>query len=265
MVNEFVFCPRLFYLEWVQGRFATSDDVEEGRWVHRVVDEPGGDLPDPEADLERFAGRTSRSFWLTSADLGVSAKIDIVEVGKDGTVVPVDYKKGSPDRRGRAWPSDEIQSILQALLLQEAGYRVQRAEIWYAETRRRVEISIDQTRLEQTRELMERLWQTAASDTMPPPLEDSPKCPRCSLVGLCLPDEINALRTRDRTPKRPRGVMAADPDSRPVYVMEQGAVVGVRGGRLETYKKDEKLASYRLIDVLQLCLYGNITVTPGDA
>jgi CRISPR-associated protein Cas1 len=261
MVNEFVYCPRLFYLEWVQGRFATSDDVEEGRWVHRVVDDPGGDLPDPEADLERFAGRTSRSFWLTSTDLGVSAKIDIVEVGKDGTVVPVDYKKGSPDRRGYAWPSDEIQSILQALLLQEAGYRVQRAEIWYAETRRRVEIPIDQTRLEQTRQLMERLWQTAASDTMPPPLEDSPKCPRCSLVGLCLPDEINALRTRDRTPKRPRGVMAADPDSRPVYVMEQGAVVGVRGGRLETYKQDEKLASYRLIDVLQLCLYGNITVT----
>ena len=47
MVNEFVYCPRLFYLEWVQGRFATSDDVEEGLYVHRVVDEPGGDLPRP--------------------------------------------------------------------------------------------------------------------------------------------------------------------------------------------------------------------------
>jgi CRISPR-associated protein Cas1 len=47
MVNEFVYCPRLFYLEWVQGRFASSDDVEEGRYVHRVVDEPGGDLPRP--------------------------------------------------------------------------------------------------------------------------------------------------------------------------------------------------------------------------
>lgn len=47
MVNEFVYCPRLFHLEWVQGRFATSDDVEEGRYIHRIVDEPGGDLPDP--------------------------------------------------------------------------------------------------------------------------------------------------------------------------------------------------------------------------
>ena len=30
--------------------------------------------------------------------------------------------------------------------------------------------------------------------TIPPPLPDSPKCPRCSLSGICLPDEINLLR-----------------------------------------------------------------------
>nr|WP_198171050.1 Dna2/Cas4 domain-containing protein [Actinoplanes awajinensis] len=153
MVNEFVYCPRLFHLEWVQGRFATSDDVEEGRYVHRVVDEPGGDLPEPDDDIERFAGRTSRSFWLTSTDLGVSAKIDIVEITADGTVVPVDYKKGSPDKHGRPWPSDEIQSVLQALLLREAGYQVPHAEIWYAETRRRVSIPIDDQRLDDTRNL----------------------------------------------------------------------------------------------------------------
>ena len=128
MVNEFVYCPRLFYLEWVQGRFATSDDVEEGLYVHRVVDEPSADLPDPTDDLERFAGRTSRSFWLTSTAIGVSARIDIVEVDDDGAVVPVDYKKGHPDPRGRIWPSDEIQSVIQALLLQDAGYTVHRAE-----------------------------------------------------------------------------------------------------------------------------------------
>ncbi|GEL17533.1 CRISPR-associated endonuclease Cas4/Cas1 [Pseudonocardia asaccharolytica] len=262
MVNEFVYCPRLFYLEWVQGRFATSDDVEEGLYVHRVVDEPGGDLPPPEEDLERFAGRTSRSFWLTSRDLGVSAKIDIVEVGIDGAVTPVDYKKGSPDRRGTPWPADEIQSVLQALLLRETGYRVDQAEIWYAETRKRVVVPVSDARLAAVRELLGKLWRTAASDNAPPPLEDSPKCPRCSLVGLCLPDEINALRVRERAPRRPRGVMAADPDSRPVYVMEQGAMVAVRRGRLEVFKERENLGSYRLIDISQVCLYGNVTVTP---
>jgi CRISP-associated protein Cas1 len=262
MVNEFVYCPRLFHLEWVQGRFATSDDVEEGRYVHRIVDEPGGDLPDPDANLERFAGRTSRSFWLTSTKLGVSAKIDIVEVDNEGRVTPVDYKKGAPDKQGRAWPADEIQSVLQALLLQEAGYRVDKAEIWYAETRRRVVLAVNDSRLDETRDLLRQLWQIAASDTAPAPLDDSPKCPRCSLVGVCLPDEINTLRIRDHTPKQPRGVMAADPDNRPIYVMEQGAVIAARRGRLEIFKEREKLASYRLIDISQVCLYGNITVTP---
>ena len=262
MVNEFAYCPRLFHLEWVQGRFATSDDVEEGLYVHRVVDEPGGDLPDPEEDVERFAGRTSRSFWLTSSTLGVSAKIDVVEVERNGSVTPVDYKKGAPDRNGRPWPSDEIQSVLQALLLQDAGYTVEQAEIWYAETRRRVVIPIDDSRLVEARALLERLWQVASNDQPPPPLVDSPKCPRCSLVGLCLPDEINVLRTRDREPSRPRGIMAADPDSRPVHVLEQGAVVAVRRGRLEVVKERQNLGSYRLIDVSQVCLHGNVTVTP---
>lgn len=261
MVNEFVYCPRLFYLEWVQGRFATSDDVEEGLYVHRVVDQPSGDLPDPDEDLERFDGRASRSFWLTSPALGVTAKIDLVEVD-GGCVVPVDYKKGHPDRNGRIWPSDAVQSTLQALLLVEAGYRVDRAEVWYAETRQRLVLPIDDEQLGKVQDLLTRLWKVAASDSAPPPLEASPKCPGCSLVGLCLPDEVNALRTREREPARPRRVLAADPDNHPVYVQQQGAVVAVRRGRMEVFKEGELLASYRLIDVSQVNVQGNVSVTP---
>ena len=38
MVNEFAYCPRLFFLEWVQARFADNADTVEGRYQHRVVD-----------------------------------------------------------------------------------------------------------------------------------------------------------------------------------------------------------------------------------
>ena len=31
MVNEFAYCPRLFFLEWVQARFTDSVDTVEGR------------------------------------------------------------------------------------------------------------------------------------------------------------------------------------------------------------------------------------------
>ena len=41
MVNEFVYCPRLFFLEWVEARFAESDDTRLGRQV------PGGWTPRP--------------------------------------------------------------------------------------------------------------------------------------------------------------------------------------------------------------------------
>lgn len=263
MVNEYVYCPRLFHLEWVQGQFATSDDVEEGLHVHRVVDEPGGDLPEPgDPDPERFAGRTARSVWLTSTDLAVTAKIDLVEVNGSGTVVPVDYKKGKPDPHGRPWPSDEIQSVLQAMLLRDAGHTVESAEIWYGETRRRVAITIDPARVARTRRVLTELWQVAVSDIAPPPLVNDRKCAGCSLVGICLPDETNALLLRDTEPAARRRLMAPDPDSRPVYVQEQGAVIGVRRGRLEIHKERDQLGSYRLIDVSQVCLQGNITVTP---
>ena len=261
MVNEYVYCPRLFYMEWVEGRFVTSDDVEEGLYVHRVVDEPSVKVPSSDDDLERFAGRTYRSVWLTSTSLGVSAKLDIVEVGPSGEVTPVDYKKGHPDRYGRPWPSDRVQSLLQALLLRESGYQVRRAEVWYAETRRRVEVSVDETSLDEVRTLLAGLWKVAGADRPPLPLATSPKCPRCSLVGLCLPDEINVLRAREQEPRRARAVMAADPDNRPVYVSEQGATVGARRGRLEASLDRETLGSYRLIDVSQLCLFGNVSVT----
>jgi CRISPR-associated protein Cas1 len=263
MVNEFVYCPRLFHLEWVQSRFASNDDVEQGLYVHRVVDEPGGTIPDPDdTHPELMAGRTSRSVWLTSLRLRVTAKIDLVEVSEDGSVVPVDYKKGMPDRDGRPWPSDEVQSALQALVLRDAGYSVSTAEIWYAESRQRVVIPIDDVLVTRTRQTVADLWSVAASDVAPPPLADSPKCPRCSLVGICLPDEINALRHREADGSRRRRIIPSNPDPRPVYIQEQGSVVTVRGGRLEVFKEKEKLDSLRLIDVGQVCLQGNVNVTP---
>jgi len=35
MVNEFVYCPRLAYLEWVQGEFAHSADTVDGAIKHK--------------------------------------------------------------------------------------------------------------------------------------------------------------------------------------------------------------------------------------
>lgn len=258
MVNEFVYCPRLFHLEWVQSRFTTNDDVEEGLYVHRVVDAQSGDLPDKE---DAWEGRRATSVWLTSTRLGLTSKIDVVEGADDGRVVPVDYKKGRPTEDGGAWPSDRVQSLIQALLLRESGYEVDHAEIWYAEVRRRVSIPVDDSAIAEMIDVLERLWRTASSDQAPPPLINSPKCPRCSLVGVCLPDETNALAIRARERTALRRVMAPDRPSRPVYVTLQGSTIGVRRGRLEVFHDGAVRATFRLIDISQVCVFGNISVT----
>ena len=49
MLNEFTYCPRLMYLEWIDGQFADSADTVQGRFVHRRIDQPRGDLPEPAA------------------------------------------------------------------------------------------------------------------------------------------------------------------------------------------------------------------------
>lgn len=116
--------PRLFYLEWVDGRFTDNDDTSLGRQVHRKVDVESGSAPLPDdGELRR-----ARSVTLSSQRLGVIAKLDVVE-GEHGGVVPIDYKKGAPQPDGSPWPSDEAQVCVHAILLREAGYRCERAEL----------------------------------------------------------------------------------------------------------------------------------------
>ena len=57
MVNEFVYCPRLFFYEWVEGLFQESVDTVEGAIQHKRVDEKSTALPAAES-LPRFLRRS---------------------------------------------------------------------------------------------------------------------------------------------------------------------------------------------------------------
>ena len=92
MVNEYQYCPRLAYLEWVQGEWAESSDTVEGRFQHRRVDKPASTLPDP-AGVDAGERIHVRSITLSSSRLGLIEKLDLVE-GEGDTVIPVDYKRG---------------------------------------------------------------------------------------------------------------------------------------------------------------------------
>lgn len=253
MLNEFVYCPRLFHLEWVQGEFADNEETVHGRSVHRRVDKPGRPLP---AAGEVDGAIAARSVELDAPRLGMVAKIDLVE-GVDGTVTPVERKRGRPRPDGSVWEPEELQVVAQALILRENGYRVEEGVVSFPEARTRVTIPITKAREERLREVLDHLRRVARGPC-PPPLVESPKCPRCSLVGICLPDETRALTTATAPVRR---LLTPSDDARPLFVQEQGARIGRRRGRIEVTKDDERLASLRAIDVSSLAVYGNVTLS----
>src|SRR5580698_5268512 len=254
MLNELAYCPRLFYLEWVDQLWAASGDTAEGDRQHRRVDDGGGAAPLPEEGTVRAA----RSVELSSEKLGIIAKLDLLE-GADGGVVPVDTKKGRPTRDGSAWDADAVQVCAQVLLLREHGYSVDHGELFYAETRQRVVVPMTPELVARTMEIASSARALATRPVPPAPLQSSPKCARCSLVGICLPDEMNLLAARQDA--KPRRLIAPDSDAVPLYITEPGTVVGIDGGRLTVSKYREVLASVRLLDVQHLCLYGNVQIT----
>ena len=77
MINEFVYCPRLFYYEQVQGVFVESADTIEGSIEHRRVDKEGGEAPSPTSVSEEPV--IARSITLSSERHKVIAKLDLAE------------------------------------------------------------------------------------------------------------------------------------------------------------------------------------------
>ena len=272
MLNEYAYCPRLAYLEWVQGEFADSVDTIEGRFQHRRVDRPSGGLPprlanenaDPREDDDPTAETIhARSVLVSDQTLGVIARIDLIE-GQGNAVTPVDYKHGkAPDVPEGAWEPERVQVCIQGLLLRANGYTCTQGMLYFVESRQRVAVPLDDALISRTSELLSGIRDMASSGRIPPPLADSPKCPRCSLVGICLPDEVNFLSAEGRavTPEDVRRMAPARDDAIPVYVQTQGAVVGKSGGQLEVKQKGQVLQKVRLMEISHLALFGNVQVT----
>lgn len=286
---EFAYCPRLFYLQHVEGRWEDNVYTEEGKEVHRRVDRLDHVLPDPQPpDEEQQEPETgderptiSRSVSLSSERLGLSAKLDLVSTAAD-EAVPVEMKRGRvPDVPERSWESDRVQLMAQGLLLREHGYRCDHGVLYYAGSKTRVDVPFDGALEARTLELLAEARRAADSPHPPDPLENSPKCVACSLNGICLPDETLVLKAlaADEPQGDVRGQAGSEegaPQARasetrrlypprdvavPLYVQEQGAKIGKEGQVLLVRKDDEVLSRVRLKDISQLVVLGNVSIS----
>ena len=302
MLNEFTYCPRLGYLEWVDGEWEENFETLNGSFGHRRVDKPAtkavakpdAHTTDSAAAAARKLGRDggeqtqdklhTRSLLLSAPREKLVAKLDLLEI--EGRVAtPVDYKRGkAPDVPEGAWEPERVQLCAQGLILRENGFQCDEGVLYFIGSKKRVTIVFDDELVARTRQLVAGFREAAAKSEAPRPLVDSRKCPRCSLVGICMPDEVNLLRgdvvdeatsprtlqnqsglvassTTESVPPKPRKLLPARENALPFYVQEQGAMIGKSADRLVVKKKGEVIGERRLMDVSQVSVFGSVMLT----
>ena len=163
-LHNFIYCPRLFYLQWVENLFQENADTVAGSQVHRNVDAPSR-LNDPK-DLGLPEGAKLRSLRLESESLGLIGVMDIVEGEADGAEV-IDYKKGSARRDSEgervAKEPDAIQVAAHAMLLREHGVNALRGAVYYAADKRRVGVELNEALFQKVRQAIGEARAVAAS------------------------------------------------------------------------------------------------------
>src|SRR2546428_1520990 len=189
-LHNYIYCPRLFYFQWVENIFQENADTVAGSHVHRNVDAPSR-LEDAK-ELGLPEGAKLRSLRLESETLGLIGVVDIVEGGPDGAEI-IDYKKGSARRDSEgervAKEPDAMQVAAHALLLREHGVNTVRGAIYYAADKRRVPVEFSDELFSKVRKSIEEARAVAASGRCPPPLKNDARCLYCSAYPICLPNE----------------------------------------------------------------------------
>ncbi|MFL5658969.1 MAG: CRISPR-associated protein Cas4 [Ktedonobacteraceae bacterium] len=188
-LNALEYCPRKFYYQFVQGEMLVNEFVLEGTLAHQRVHQAGTHTT-AEGEMQ-----TTR-LYLYSEALHLTGFADVIEE-RAGVFVPVEYKHGQQGN----WLNDHIQLCAQALCLEERqpgkplipyGY------IYYVGSRRRVQVRFTTELRDKTRATIVQAFKIAMFDKPPAPLEGklAARCPNCSLLPLCLPEEVRQLRLK---------------------------------------------------------------------
>jgi CRISPR-associated protein Cas1 len=240
-LHALAYCQRLFYLEEVEEIRVADASVFAGRELHAGL----------EADEESEAV----SIELTSETLGLTGKVDSLK-RRDGSYLPYEHKRGKParatDGAAEAWPSDRLQVIAYAVLLEEAfGQPIGEGRIRYHAANVTVRVPIDDAARAELREAIATARRLRESVERPPIAANERLCARCSLAPVCLPEEVRQERDPEHDPVR---LFPPDRDGATLHVVSQGAHVGRSGESVVIKPRDgpESKHPSRGIDTLLL-------------
>ncbi len=180
-LHALLYCERLFYLEEVEEIRVADHAVYAGRRLHEEVASPDDETPE------------RRSLEVASEAWGLLGKVDAVR-RRDGRWVAIEHKRGrcrrGPDNEVCPWPSDRIQAVAYAVLLEEAlGEAVPQARVRYHAENVTAIVDIDDDAREDLRRAIARANELRQTTARPPVAENEKLCTRCSLAPVCLPEE----------------------------------------------------------------------------
>lgn len=182
-LQHLLFCPRqtaLIHLEqvWEENRYTA-----EGQVIHKRAHEA--------PDESRPGIRITRSLPVRSLTLGISGQCDIVEFHKNGTIIPVEYKRGKPKNH----QADEVQLCAQALCLEEMlETSIPHGFLFYNKRKHRTLIPFDAQLRHLTAYTCANLHQLIDSRQTPLAEYEKTRCDACSLINLCQPKTLRLKR-----------------------------------------------------------------------
>jgi len=250
-LHALLYCERLFYLEEVEEIRVADANVYAGRRLHleRVS------LDDETPEL--------RSFDVSSETWGLIGKVDAVRK-RDGAWVAYEHKKGrcrrGDDKEPLAWPSDRIQAIAYAVLVEEQlGEPVRQARIRYHADNVTVLIDVDDSARHDLRDAIERAHVLRDSTERPPITENERLCVKCSLAVVCLPEEERLVNAGGAEVEPPR-LFPSNRERQTLHVASPKARIGRRAESLlvETEDGRQKIPIEQ-IDSILIHGYGQLT------
>jgi len=258
MLNALLYCERRFYLEYVEGVMAYNAPVVDGAFKHQkpLQSSPAMHKRKKEEKIK------TRNVSLGSEILGIMAVADILEE-EDGGIYAVEQKRGKAprDEDGKpfAWENDSVQVCAQGMLVEEClKKKLEKGIVYYMGSRERVEVPFTKELREKTLNAIKRATELSKAGKIPPPLNGSPRCPSCSLLPLCLPEETLYCKGQKSTPLSGTIALADIDLGKVLYVQEQGSYISVKGESLIVSHNKEEILHQPLVDLSEVVVFGNV-------
>jgi CRISPR-associated protein Cas1 len=293
-LHALLYCERLFYLEEVERIRLADASVYAGRRLH--------------VEIEREEDGDWQSLDLQSERLGLRGRVDCLR-RRDGSFLPYEHKRGramrnnlganeqneKPTAQYCAWPSDRVQVVAYAMLLEETtGHVIKEARVRYHQDNITVKVPIDDDSRAEVVQALGRARALAVSVERPPVTENERLCIKCSLAPACLPEEArrsaelvdiasaknDSPAQAEYNPKNPTldpapppghaddprrkpvlRLFPADDKRRSLHVVTAGARIGRSGDEIEVSAPEEPKQRYPVREVAQVVIHGFAQIT----